>query len=283
MRIFAAKGRPSFHPLIVHLASADQLGEWAVDVPDVAWRVAERFWPGPLTMILRKRDRVPGVVTGDLPTVGLRVPSHPVAQEVLKQFGGGIAAPSANRFGRLSPTTAEHVRAELGDSVDLIIDGGTCDVGLESTIVDLSSDQPSILRPGAVTAEQLRELIPQLVDSATEQAPHCSGRLLSHYAPRAEVKLVSAAALADEVREAREDQARVAVLAPEERTPLNNVAWYCMPDDPAAYARELYATLRRADETRASRILVVLPPELGVGVAIADRLRKAAAPRDDVK
>ena len=162
-RIFAAKGRPAHHPLIVHFGNVHDLPAWAAEVPALAWRLAEHFWPGPLTMILRRHPRVPDAVTGGLDTVGLRVPSHPVAQALLGMFGGGVAAPSANRFGRVSPTTAEHVRSELGALVDYIIEGGACAVGLESTIVDLSSEAPAILRPGGVTQEALAAVLAQPV------------------------------------------------------------------------------------------------------------------------
>src|SRR5688500_12546066 len=154
-KVFAAKGRPADHPVIVHLASGAQIDQWATDIPPAARTLADAFWPGPLTIILKRSPRALDVVTGGLDTVGLRVPSHPVAQHLLTRFGGAIAAPSANRFGRVSPTTAEHVRQEFGSAVDLILDGGDCQVGLESTIVDLSSGASAILRPGFVTAEQI--------------------------------------------------------------------------------------------------------------------------------
>ncbi len=154
-RIFAAKGRPADHPLIVHLASADEIGAWAASVPPLAAAFATACWPGPLTIILRRSERVPDAVTGGLDTVGLRVPSHPLALELLAAFGDGIAAPSANPFGSVSPTTADHVRTGLGDRVDLILDGGPCEVGVESTIVDLSGDEPAILRPGGLPRERL--------------------------------------------------------------------------------------------------------------------------------
>ena len=156
-KIFQAKGRPADHPLIVHLAYASQMKDWAEEVPDSALRLASAFWPGPLTMILRKKASVPAVVTGGQETVALRVPDNPVALWLLRVFGGGIAAPSANRFGRISPTTAQHVAEELGDAVDCILDGGPCTVGVESTIIDLTDQQPTILRPGRITRSQLEE------------------------------------------------------------------------------------------------------------------------------
>jgi len=276
LKIFAAKGRPSFHPLIAHIASVDALPQWAATVPDSAKRLAERFWPGPLTMILPRSERVPGVVTGDLPTVGLRVPAHPLAQSLLEEFGGGLAAPSANRFGRVSPTTAQHVREELGDRVDLILDGGPCQVGLESTIVDLSGERPVLLRPGAVTPEQLSAVLPNLELDPAESATHCSGRLESHYAPRASVQIVAQEELSE--RLAREI-GRVAVLSAVQPTSTAEFDWSPMPADPVAYARQLYSRLREIDERQIPQALVVLPAEAGIGLAIADRVRKAAAPR----
>lgn len=281
LRIFSAKGRPSFHPLIVHIASADQLQDWAAEVPDVARRLAERFWPGPLTMILPRSDRVPGVVTGDLPTVGLRVPAHPVAQALLREFGGGLAAPSANRFGRVSPTTAQHVQDELGDRIDLVLDGGPCQVGLESTIVDLSTPIPALLRPGAVTAEQLTEYLPNLELNPGASATHCSGRLESHYAPQALVETVSAAELEPRLEAYRGQP--IAVVSSEKPTGRFDAVWMQMPHDPIEYAQHLYARLREIDERQIERALVVLPPEAGIGRAIADRVHKAAAPRPNAE
>ena len=189
-KIFAAKGRPADHPLIVHLAGHDAVDRWAEQVPAVAWELMETFWPGPLTLILKKQAWVPDAVTGGQDTVGLRVPGHPVALELLRRFAAvagehaGIAAPSANRFGRISPTTAAHVQEELGDQVPLILDGGACKVGIESTIVDCSRGQPVVLRPGHIAPTHLEAvlgLVP-LIETATG-APRVSGSLEAHYAP----------------------------------------------------------------------------------------------------
>ncbi|HEX7022744.1 MAG TPA: L-threonylcarbamoyladenylate synthase, partial [Trueperaceae bacterium] len=183
-KVFAVKGRPTDHPLIVHLASPEQLDEWAEPVPELALRLVDAFWPGPLTLILRRAPGVLDAVTGGQDTVGLRVPRHPVARELLRAFGGGVAAPSANRFGRISPTTAAHVRADLGERVDAILDGGPSEVGLESTILDLSSREPRILRPGGITAGQLAKVLGQAPAVGGVGAPRVSGSLASHYAPR---------------------------------------------------------------------------------------------------
>ncbi|WP_133479922.1 L-threonylcarbamoyladenylate synthase, partial [Cognatilysobacter segetis] len=192
-KIFAAKGRPADHPLIVHLPSAALLPRWAAHVPDAAQRLADAFWPGPLTIVLRRAAGVPDAVTGGLETVGLRVPRHPVALALLEAFGDGVAAPSANRYGRVSPTLAAHVREELDDRVDLVLDGGRCDVGIESTIVDLSGDAPVLLRPGAVTVAMLEGALGMPVRAAGEGATPAPGRKPSHYAPRARVLIAGEA------------------------------------------------------------------------------------------
>jgi L-threonylcarbamoyladenylate synthase len=280
LRIFFAKGRPVHHPLIVHFGQPESVTTWAVEVTDLAWRLAERFWPGPLTLILRRHARVPDAVTGGLETVGLRVPSHPVAQALLRAFGGGVAAPSANRFGRVSPTTAEHVREELGSTVDYILDGGPCAVGLESTIVDLSSGEPAILRPGGVTREELEETLHQPVPVRVGGAVRSPGQLPSHYAPRARVLLVSWRELPVHAAALQAQGLRIAVLTQcawgDVRT---DVAVFALPETPAEVARTLYATLREVDRQGFDTILVSLPSEEGLGLAIADRLRRAAAPR----
>lgn len=195
--IFTAKGRPADHPLIVHLGADDLLSAYATDIPDAAWALAEAFWPGPLTLILKKAPSVPDIVTGGQDTVGIRIPGHPVALTLLRALaesrrqagksGGGLAAPSANRFGRISPTSAQHVADELGDAVALILDGGDCRVGIESTIVDLSRGAPVILRPGAISAEQLSLVLGEPIgskDSVAKDVPRVSGSLASHYAPQ---------------------------------------------------------------------------------------------------
>lgn len=278
--IFAAKGRPVDHPLIVHLAEAKQIDQWAIDIPGEAWRLAAAFWPGPLTLILRRSDKAAPAVTGGLDTIGLRVPAHPVAQQVLQAFGGGLAAPSANRFGRVSPTTADHVREEFGDRVELVLEGGSCAIGIESTIVDLSVNEPTLLRPGAITAQQIEGILQrQLGDPAKNTTP-ASGRLASHYAPRAAVEIVRPSELEVRISDWAMRGSRVAVLAPRLELDLPGVSHRPMPDSPEGFARELYAALREADAAGAEIALIVPPPESGVGIAIADRLRKAAAPRD---
>lgn len=278
--LFAAKGRPPDHPVIVHLAAASQMAQWAVDIPREAELLAAAFWPGPLTLVLRRSPRASNLVTGGLDTIGLRVPAHPVAQQLLGLASGPVAAPSANRFGRVSPTTAQHVLDELEGLVDVILDGGACAVGVESTIVDVSRGRPVVLRPGGITAEQLEQVVGPL-RPADRAAPRVSGSLASHYAPRAGVELVEAAQMADRARELVAQGRKVAALC---RTgmvgeiPAGAIA-IAVPDDDALLARQLYAALRRGDELGCDVLLASLPADRGIGVAIADRLRKAAGPR----
>jgi L-threonylcarbamoyladenylate synthase len=191
-KIFEAKGRPESHPVIVHLDSPRFLHRWVRDVPEAATRLAERFWPGPLTMVLRRAPNVHDIVTGGQDTIAIRVPQHPMAQQLLTAFGGGIAAPSANRYGRLSPTRAEHVRDELGDTVKVILDGGECQIGLESTIVAFEDGGVRLLRPGAVTANQIRQVISDLQIGAGLDSPRVPGSATSHYAPTTPMTIVPA-------------------------------------------------------------------------------------------
>ncbi len=261
-RVFTVKGRPETHPLIVHLADAAMMSDWAVDVPDAAMRLAERFWPGPLTLIVPKAPRVPGIVTGGQESVGLRVPSHPLALALLREFRGGIAAPSANRFGFVSPTSAEHVRRDLGSDVDFILDGGLCEVGLESTIVNLTSDTPTILRPGGVTQKEIESTLGCNVPVARTSNVRASGQLKTHYAPRATVVLAPLGELEQRAEELRKQGHQVRVLSANDVVP-----------------QQLFASLRRADDEGAEFILAAPPDERGLGVAVGDRLLKAAAPR----
>ncbi len=284
-RIFAVKGRPSGHPLIVHIADAAALDAWADPVPEAARRLAAACWPGPLTIVLQRSSRVCDEVTGGLPTVGLRVPSHPLAQSLLRAFGGGIAAPSANRFGAVSPTTAAHVRADLGDDVELVLDGGACEVGVESTIVDLSrgDDDPVLLRAGGIDRETLARVLGRDVATAGDDAVPASGRLASHYAPRARVELVAPDALEPVVAALRGERVGVVRQGGHGGAPR----WHDSGDrvdvelgDAAAVAHDLYATLRELDARGCTVIVATLPDEHGLGLAVADRLRKAAGPRD---
>ncbi|MCL2875737.1 MAG: L-threonylcarbamoyladenylate synthase [Betaproteobacteria bacterium] len=291
--IFAAKGRPADHPLIVHLPSATSLGQWAENVPQAAWDLAVAFWPGPLTLILKKQPWVPLAVTGGQDTVGLRVPAHPLTLELLAAFAAarapgvaGIAAPSANRFGRLSPTTAAHVQEELGGKVSLILDGGPCVVGIESTIVDFSRDVLEILRPGAISPDDIASVASYPLSVASNgaretgtPAPRVSGSLAAHYAPLTLLRLVKSVALPREVARLVHTGRRVAVLAYGVFAPLETdlvFHWKTTASEPAAYARELYANLRTLDALGAEVILVEEVPNEPAWQAIADRLSRAA-------
>lgn len=265
-RIFAAKDRPGDHPLIVHIEPA-WLADWAAAVPPTAATLAAACWPGPLTLLLPRADRVSDAVTGGRDTVGLRAPAHPLTQRLLAVTGLGIAAPSANRFGRVSPTTARHVRDDLGPFLDpardVILDGGAAPIGVESTIVDCTTDPPQLLRPGGIPTEDVERLLDLAVAAPTGPS-RAAGMLASHYAPRARVVLVPDRAAADGQTGAFEDDGlRVAVI--------DHGA------DLVGYARDLYAELRAADDAGADRVVAVLPAAQGLGHAVRDRLMKAAA------
>ncbi|MGW4109813.1 L-threonylcarbamoyladenylate synthase [Actinosynnema sp. NPDC004786] len=280
-RVFQVKGRPPSHPLIVHVAGAERLGDWVADVPDTARLLAERFWPGPLTLVLRRGPRVPLAATGGLETVAVRVPDHPVALALLSAFGGAVAAPSANRFGSVSPTTADHVRAELGDAVDFVLDGGPCQVGVESTIVGVTSGTPTILRPGGVTREELEAALGRPVAVGSASGVRVPGQHPSHYAPRARVVLVEPGDVLAEARSAQEQGHRVGVILPPALAdaPVKAHAVVTVPPSTAAYARGLYGFLRELDQSGCDLVIASLPAEEGLGLAIANRLRRAAGPR----
>jgi L-threonylcarbamoyladenylate synthase len=294
-RIYAAKGRPADHPLIVHVADAGALRgphAWAREVPQYALRLAEGLWPGPLTLVLRRSSRAGGAVTAGLDTVGLRAPSHPVTRRVLTEFaaatgrpGAGLAAPSANRFGRLSPTTAGHVLTELGgqlrEGVDCVLDGGPCPVGVESTIVDCTRAAPAVLRPGAIGREDLERIGGVRLDDSDDGSgnsggssrsrPRAPGTLAAHYAPRALV------VLADRGADASTGDG---LLALAEVPSPPGVVRLAAPDDAPDYARALYAALREADALGLSRVVAVPPGPAGhpgLAEAIRDRLMRAAA------
>lgn len=271
-RVFALKGRPADHPLIVHIAGEAQLDAWARDVPSAARALAAAFWPGPLTMILRRADGVPDAVTGGQDSVGLRAPRHPLAQQVLREFGGGLAAPSANRFGRISPTRAAHVRAEFGDAVPVVLDGGDCEVGIESTIVDLSGERPRILRPGRISTAQVEAVIGPVEVGAATDSPRASGTLAAHYAPRTPLRLLPRDALATALHAADGGVRVLAIGALPE-----GAAGLALPADPAGYAHELYAALRDLDALGVDLLLVEQPPHEEAWRAVHDRLGRAAA------
>ncbi|HEX4530820.1 MAG TPA: L-threonylcarbamoyladenylate synthase [Acidimicrobiia bacterium] len=273
-RLFAVKRRPAEHPVIVHLGDPALLSEWAAEVPDAAAVLARACWPGPLTVVVRRAARVPDAVTGGRDTVGLRVPDQPLALELLRAFGGGVAAPSANRFGRVSPTTAADVRADLGGDVDLVLDGGPCRVGIESTIVDCTGPGPAILREGGVPRRRVEALLGTTVPLRTSGEVAAPGTLASHYAPRARVELTDRAEI---------DQRATAALARGERVGVigvppadARVVGLGEPADGERYAHDLYAMLRAADACELDLVLAIVPTGSGLAAAVADRLRRAA-------
>lgn len=283
-RLFEAKGRPADHPVIVHVRDLAAARQWARSMPRAAQQLARKFWPGPLTLILPRASHVPDIVTGGQDTVGLRVPSHRVAQALLGEFGGGIAAPSANRFGHVSPTRAAHVEDDLGERVAMILDGGDADVGIESTIVAFRDDAPVLLRPGAIPAAALAQILGKPLEGASEDAPRASGTLESHYAPRTPASLVSRAGLRAELAQLVERDETVAVLAREASPPEDfDGTWIRAARELAEYAHDLYANLRRLDAVKADAILIEDVPDTPEWLAVRDRLTRAThGVHDDV-
>lgn len=276
-RVYAVKGRPADHPLIVHLPQGASLDGWATAVPGYARRLAEACWPGPLTLVLRRGARTGTYVTGGTDTVGLRVPDHALTLQVLALLDDGAAAPSANRFGRVSPTTPHHVLAELGERLraghDVVLDGGPCRVGVESTIVDATGAAPRLLRPGATTADEVADIGGVALDASASPV-RAPGTLAAHYAPSARVVLVDPGAVADFGSEA--ELPADGLLAPAEvPTPLG-VVRLSAPATVEQYAASLYAALREADALRLSRVLAVAPSGGGLAAAVRDRLERAA-------
>ena len=295
-RIYAAKGRPNDHPVIVHVAPGADLDYWVTDIPDAARQLVAAFWPGPLTLILKRASHIPDAVSGGQDTVGIRCPSHPVAIALLTAFKGGrggVAAPSANKFGNVSPTTAQHVRDEFHlDDVEegsitgepacsaglhvTVLEGGASQVGIESTIVDLSrlaTHGPVLLRPGHITAQQIADVIGQLPAAPDQAAPRASGTLESHYAPRTPVTMVAHAALANTVAQLQAKGARVAVIGHACGELGNNMR--LLPAEPVGYAYGIYAALREMDLVQADVILVETPPQDDAWLGLNDRLRRS--------
>lgn len=274
-RIYEAKGRPHSSPIICHINSLEMVGEIASDWPEAAQKLAEKFWPGPLTLVLPKTSAVPDLVTAGLPTVGVRIPSHPIALALLKASGLPLAAPSANRFTEVSPTTAEHVRHSLGDRVDYILDGGPCPVGIESTVLSLVENIPILLRPGGVSRQQIEEIIGPVASRQEPEAEtaHASpGLHPRHYSPRTRLYLVENGDVPGEGRGAYLQFAHPAKGAVTEVV--------LMPTDAASYAARIYEVLHFLDVRGLDWIAVDSPPNLPEWEAVQDRLRRAASAND---
>jgi len=266
-RIYEVKGRPSDHPLIVHIASLDQMDQWAIDIPEYAITLARDFWPGPMTLVLQRSTKAKDFITGGQDTVALRVPAHPIALSLLQEFKEGIAAPSANRFGSVSPTTAEAVEEELKDYLspaDLILDGGQCLVGVESTIINCTKQTPFILRPGAITAEMIEESTGLIALTHNDGSIRVSGSLDSHYSPKAKVVLDAIAEPGD------------GLIAPDQIPTPDGVIRLSSPRTVEGYARDLYAALRLADTKNLDVVVVLQPGGDGLAEAIRDRLARSA-------
>jgi L-threonylcarbamoyladenylate synthase len=281
-RIYAAKGRPASHPVIVHLHAIDQLDRWTRAVPIAAAKLAAAFWPGPLTLVLPRAPHIADIITGGQDTIGVRVPSHAVARALLAAFGDGIAAPSANRFGHVSPTTALHVAADLGERPALILDGGACDVGIESTIVAFRDDDPWLLRPGAIGVAELARVLGGAPRAADASSPQVSGTLPSHYAPRTPASMLPVDALRAELAQLVERDERIAVLSRTLSPPEDfDGVWIAAQQDAVRYAHDLYAHLRTLDAADADAILIEAVPDEPAWLAVRDRLTRATHGEDD--
>jgi L-threonylcarbamoyladenylate synthase len=277
-RIYAVKGRPPTSPLIVHVASIEMAQSLVANWPETAARLARKFWPGPLTLVLEKQSAIPAIVTANLPTVGLRMPAHPVALALIQAAGVPLAAPSANRFTELSPTTAEHVRRALGSEVDLILDGGPCQVGIESTVLSLAGAQPTLLRPGGIPRTALEELVGPIaaapeVNTGAHPAPGMHPR---HYSPRTPLYLATNGKLPDQGQKRGQEQRQGLYLRHRHPPSHSNVTIHQMPQSPADYAAALYEVLHQADTGNYSWIAVDLPPGTPEWEAVQDRLKRAA-------
>jgi L-threonylcarbamoyladenylate synthase len=284
-KIYRIKQRPVDHPLIVHIGAISDLHHWAQAIPESAWKLVRRFWPGPLTLILPRSARIPDCVTGGQDTVGLRMPAHPVALALLRALGPekALAAPSANRFGRISPTAAAHVQQELGMEVDMILDGGTCRVGLESTIVSFHNGIPQILRPGGITPAAIEAVLqnPVLLPHHSPQTIRASGTLPAHYAPATPLRLYPAAELWRHASALAEQGLRILIItwsdSSRSRPALGElIEQLIMPSDPAAYGQQLYARLRQFDQLDFDYLLAETPPDHPDWLAITDRLQRAS-------
>ncbi len=270
-KVFTIKGRPANHPVIVHIANSSMLAKWAQNIPDTAYVLADAFWPGPLTLILNKQPHVSSLITGGRNTIGLRIPNHKVTLDLLQEFNGGIVGPSANKYGMVSPTTAAHVRQDLGEEVSIVLDGDDCVVGIESTIVDLSGEQPVLRRLGNITRTQIEEVLQRPIAVNTHK-PGAPGTTLKHYSPNTPVVLVDSSQLTSVT-----ENSAVLSFMPTPTLLSNVVVWQQVTSNPKQYAHDLYTNLRNMDILGKNTIIVELPPETEEWLAVIDRLKRAAA------
>lgn len=291
-KIYKIKQRPIDHPLIVHIGNISHLQYWAQAIPETAWKLANYFWPGPLTLILQRSRHIPDSVTGGQDTVGLRIPAHPVALALLDALGPdkALAAPSANRFGRISPTTATHVQEELGSEVDMILDGGACEVGLESTIISFCDASPRILRPGGITLSALESILNNqviLAHNMMNQTIRASGLLPAHYAPTTPLKIYPAEQLWHGTLALAAQGLRTLVITwsdiHQSQPQGQSIQQFSMPSDPVAYGKQLYAKLRQFDQEAFDYMIVEAPPDHPAWLAITDRLQRASHNSSDRK
>lgn len=280
-KVFKAKNRPAQHPLIVHIARFEQVTDWALEIPPQAIKLADAFWPGPLTLIFKKKPEVSTIVTGGQASIGLRIPKHEIAQRLLQAFNSGIAAPSANQFTRVSPTHSEAVLEELGDQVDYLLEGGRCELGLESTIIDMSGSKPTLLRPGGIHKQAIEDVLGARLLQPTTMTPRAPGMHLLHYAPRTITHLLSYQALTEQVNKLKAQDLPAILLTRSPLSPnkLSTIKQINMPTQAKAYARELYHTLRSADKEGYKCILIEDVPDGVEWDAIRDRLHKASCRR----
>ena len=283
-KIYNIKQRPIDHPLIVHIGNISHLQFWAQNIPESAWKLARHFWPGPLTLILPRSRHIPDSVTGGQDTVGLRIPAHPVAQALLNALGPekALAAPSANRFGRISPTTAAHVYEELGTEVDMILDGGACEVGLESTIISFCDQSPKILRPGGIALSALESILnaPVILAHNQNQTVRTPGSLPAHYAPTTPLKLCPANQIGQSALAFAAQGLKILVITwssiGKTEIPHDSIRHFSMPGDPILYGQQLYAKLRQFDHEAFDYMLIETPPDHPSWMAITDRLQRAS-------
>jgi L-threonylcarbamoyladenylate synthase len=264
-KIFSVKGRPTSHPLIAHLSSVEELQHWATDVSSDALMLVEACWPGPLSVLLNRSEKLPYLVTGNRETAVFRIPANDFSRQLISAVGVPIAAPSANRFGKVSPTTAQHVFDDLGSEVDLIIDGGPCTIGVESTIVDFTCDPPQLLRPGGIPQEDIESILGKALQGQQGES-RASGMLLSHYSPSCQILIAN-------------DLAHANDLLTQQQTMGNRTRLTKFSDDLPIYASTLYSQMREADTDGLDSLIAIMPDQQGLGLAILDRLLKASAPR----